>query len=351
MTKIQIKPVIATKQQDIFSIPDSIIPADKRLFYPNWDNKPPYKQNIITVDNKRVLTTGNILSMVSRPAAGKSSGCECILSSIINPKCDTLGFTVTPNSGRNKALYIDTERTVQDTWGSWERVYKRANIKPPTVDNRIIVVNAKAIAIGERKTTVEQILKDNMDIGLVIFDGACDFIRDVNSINEATDFIDWINTFNPNISIVATIHTNPNDEKPRGHIGSELCRRAESVFLIRKVDDGVREITTTFNYGKVRNDDDTISTFFKWSDDLQMFISAAHQRKCAKDQEKEKKYGEMAQEIFTGKSILSFSQIINDIMEKTKKEYDPCKQIFFRHFKDKLVDKTNEGWKIVVGTK
>ena len=333
-------------QQNIFDIPDSIIPTDKRLFYPDWSNKPPKQDNVIKTQNKRVLTTGNILAICSKPGIGKSGICEAQIAYLLNPKCDSLGFQVVLRSPRDKVLYIDTERTIQDTWNAWERTYKRAGKKAPEIDKRIIFSNFKAVNVADRKKHVETILKNNPDIGLIIFDGAGDFIRDTNSIPESSEFIDWINSFNPLISLVCTIHTNPTDEKPRGHIGSEICRRAESVFLVRKLEDGIREITTNFVHGKVRNDDDAISTFYKYSDTDGMFITTDYTPAKALTKEKAEKYSDMARDIFDGRTECSASFIIQKIAEKEGIKEVASKGIFYRHFKDKIVKSEGNAWRI-----
>lgn len=337
-------------QTDIFQIPDSIIPENDRLFQPNWNNKPPTQKNIIKTQGKRVLTTGNMLAIVSKAGTGKSSVCESIVANLLNSKCDSLGFEcdLSENSGRDKVLYIDTERTIQDTWSSWERTYRRAKIKAPNIDKRLLFFNFKAIAISERKRMVSEILTKNKDIGLVIFDGATDFIRDTNSITEASEFIDWINTFNPSISIIVTIHSNPMDNKPRGHIGSELCRRAESLFLIRKLEDGIREITTEFEHGKVRNDGDCITNYYEYSEDVNMFVSSDYtpKEKNARDIEKTEELKNILHDIFNGKTFLSSTKIIDGLSEKLNKTQPASKSIFNRQIRDKIVSKTSEGYKL-----
>lgn len=334
------------RQVSIFDIPDTIIPQDKRVFYPDWLNRPPLQDVIIQSKGKRVLTVGNLLAICSKPGVGKSSLCEAIIANLINNKADSLGFETRLNSYRKKVLYLDTERTLQDTWSAWERTYKRALMADPQIDKRVLFANIKSVAIPERKQYVEAILKNNTDIGLIIFDGAGDFIRDTNSIPETSEFIDWINSFNPMISLVFSIHTNPRDDKPRGHIGSELCRRAESVFLVRKLDDGVREITTEFEYGKVRNDNDTISHYYRYSDDFNMFITTDYTPKKVLTVETIERNKEIAQAIFEGRTECSTSYIITQMAEQTGKTEDACKGDFYRYFKDKLVQKTATGWKL-----
>ncbi len=345
MAKIQ-KNVMQSKS--IFDIPQSIIPPDNRVFYPDWTNTPPPPQNVVTLNLKRVLTTGNLMTIVSRAGTGKTSVMFALLSNIINPKCDSFGFATQLNSFRKKVLYIDTEQTQQDTWKNWSIMCRRAGIDNPEIDNRIIVANFKAISIKERMSLVEDILNKNNDIGLVLFDGAGDFIQDTNSIQESGAFIDWINTFNPNISIISTIHTNPDGNKPRGHIGSELCRRSESVLLIRRADnEGIREITTKFDYGKVRGDNDQIESYFTFSEDDGMFISCDYEKPNARSNEKSNEYEIMIKEIFNGQTVLSSKYIISKIAEKTSKLENTCKTTFYRHIDKQFLTKTQQGYEML----
>ena len=200
--------------------------------------------------------------------------------------------------------------------------------------------------VGERKKHVETILKDNPEIGLIIFDGAGDFIRDTNSIPESGEFIDWINTFNPSISIIVTLHTNPRESKPRGHPGSELCRRSESVFLVQKVENGIREITTSFEYGKVRNDNDEISYFYTYSEQDQMFISTDYTPKKTLTVEKEANHKEIASKIFEGRVECSASYIISKIAEINEISESASKSSFYRYYQDKLLIKNGQGYRL-----
>lgn len=337
MTKVQKKPIQSKKivedvkmvvlPPSLFDIPETILPDEKRAYYPNWHNKPPKVKPIITAQNRTLLRAGGYMAIVSRAGMGKSAICEAICANIINPKNDCLGFDVKLPANRNKILYIDTERTIQDTWLSWERTMYRADINEPDTDNHIIFVNLKAIAVADRILYVTQILKDNSDVGLIIFDGAGDFVKDINSIDETTRFTDWINTFNPNVSQIITIHTNPTDDKPRGHLGSEILRRAESVLLLKKTDEYVREITTKFQYGKIRNDDDNLQMFFEWSDEYEMFLTSEYEQPKIKEQEKQDDLLLLVEKIFIGKKQMSYHKLTELIMSEKNVKIDRAKRI------------------------
>jgi hypothetical protein len=336
--------------QTIFEIKDSIIPSDKRSFYPNWNNQPPKQKSIITSQETDLLKTGGQLCITAKAGVGKSSICEAIISNHLNPNSDGLGFEVHLPLERNKILYIDTERSQSETWDSWERTLKRSEIEFPNIDNRLIFGNYKAFSLSERMDQVKETMSLNSDIGLIIFDGGGDFVNNTNDIVEANLFINWINTFNPNISLIFTIHTNPKDNKPRGHLGSELCRRANSVLLARKKENEVVEITSEFEDGKVRHGG-SVTWYYKFDIEYKMFKSLDDYtpKKTPSKSEKDKnKYKEIALKIWGDKKVMYFSEIVNGISEETKKDKNNSKAIFNRNFSGTICERNGEdGWKLI----
>ena len=293
----------------LFDIPESIVPDDKRVFYPNAYNKPPPTKTVISFEGSKFLTTGNLSSIISRAGTGKSSILEGIIASYLNPQCDGLGFKVNLTGSRNKILLIDGERTQTDTWNSWERLMKRAGVEITEVVP-LIVANMKPIGIQKRIEYVTEILVKNTDIGLIILDGGGDFIMDTNSISDTNDLKNWIYSFNPQISVLVTIHTNPENNKPRGHTGSELLRISEGVVLARKIDDEIREITTSFEHGKIRNDNDRNTHYYEWDIEEGMFVSNTDYVKVDKPKKDiSDKYTKFIEDIFKDADILSFSQV------------------------------------------
>ncbi len=90
---------------------------------------------------------------------------------------------------------------------------------------------------GKRKNLyidTEQAIGMIPDLGLVIIDGIRDFVYDINSPGESTDVISrlmrW--TDDRQIHIHTILHQNKNDEHARGHVGTELNNKAETIMQI-----------------------------------------------------------------------------------------------------------------------
>jgi hypothetical protein len=244
---------------------------EKDLFIPTWDNKPPHKPPLITLNDETILSYQNLTCLIASPGSGKSSVCESIISSIINPEADNLGF----KSIAKSVLFIDFERTETDVWNSFYRTMQRAKVKSGTNLENIKIVSFRNIPNAQlRKQKIEQILS-SYNYELILLDGIGDLVNDTNSLAEAIECKNWVRTITSkyNTSILTTLHPNKNSNTPRGHIGSEALRECENVLLINKNSDETRSITTDFEHGKARNGKHAHGCFV-WNDELNMFVSS-----------------------------------------------------------------------------
>jgi len=237
------------------------------VYIPTLLNKPPFKEPLISINEASILTAGNISCIIAQAGYGKSSMCEAILAKVINPLCDGLGFNV---SGKiTQAVYIDCERTRQDTHASFERALRRAKL----IDSdKIILANIRLANLQERKQIIIDLVEE-FKPELLIIDGAGDLAEDTNSNVESNAIKFWLRTLAEKytLSILTTLHPNPNTEKARGHLGSELQRECEAVVIIKK-EGNLHKITTEFSLGKNRNAGNS-TAHFTWNEELSMFTS------------------------------------------------------------------------------
>ena len=92
----------------------------------------------------------------------------------------------------------------------------------------------------QRRDIITLALRGDSRYGLVVIDGVRDLLRDINNPSEALDIINdlmrWSSFYDLHIHTV--LHLNKGDDNTRGHIGSELNNKAETVLQITKnIDD------------------------------------------------------------------------------------------------------------------
>jgi hypothetical protein len=244
------------------------------VFIPNWDNKPKARTPLLSLNNIGVLTHQNLTAIIAQPGVGKSSILEAIMANHLNSIVDSLGFSV-PLDVKG-ILYLDFERTETDVHKAFEKTMMRAKIPHGTVvcDKVNFAALRDISTVSQRKILIEGLL-EKLPGQLLLIDGAGGLVNDMNNTEEASQCITWLRSIAKKYesSILVTLHPNPDTYRPRGHIGSEICREAECVMLAKRVSrGGPVYITTAFEYGKNRNFPDAEGAYI-WSESHDMFIS------------------------------------------------------------------------------
>ena len=74
---------------------------------------------------------------------------------------------------------------------------------------------------------------------LVVIDGVSDLLTNTNNLEESEALVSELLTLSTIYSchIMCVLHTNPNSDKARGHLGSTLMRKAETVLFVHRVGD------------------------------------------------------------------------------------------------------------------
>lgn len=98
----------------------------------------------------------------------------------------------------------------------------------------------------ERLEFINWHLYEHKAIGMVIIDGIADLINDVNDIEASSELVQhlmrWTNELN--IHIITVIHSNWNSDKPTGHLGSFLEKKAETQIALKPVEDTSNVLVT-----------------------------------------------------------------------------------------------------------
>lgn len=133
----------------------------------------------------------------------------------------------------NWVISIDCEQSKYDTWSNGIRIPKITGYHP---DNyKVLFWREKSIA--ERLAYLEWLFmkspfKDSL--GMVILDGYVDFVYDPNDQKECSIFWNLIMKYSSiaNCHITGMLHTNPNSDKMRGHLGTIGSQKAETVMFV-----------------------------------------------------------------------------------------------------------------------
>lgn len=183
-----------------------------------------------------VLTLGNFSLLIGKAKSKKSFLVGYLISIILSGNENLLNqFHSSLSKGKRKVLYFDTEQGKYHGQVALKRICRLINISNPK-DLKMYCL--RSLNPKQRARLIEHALFKNDDVAFVVIDGIKDLITSINSEEEATGIasklLKW--TEELNIHILCVLHQNKGDYNARGHIGSELVHKAETVLSVTKAE-------------------------------------------------------------------------------------------------------------------
>jgi hypothetical protein len=142
----------------------------------------------------------------------------------------------------------------------------------------------------------------------MLLDGAADFVEDVNDPAESNGFVATLHhlAIEHDCQVVAVLHFNPGTEKPRGHLGSQLERKAETNLALEKDSDETTVIYSAKNRRACIPKND--GPRFAFSKEAGMHVSI-ESRQSAKERDERERLLALAEEIFGERPSMRYSEI------------------------------------------
>lgn len=198
-------------------------------------DKPAVPPQILWVGDCPIATFGNFSASTGKAKSKKTFNISAMVAAAIN-NTTVLSYRATLPEGKRSILYFDTEQSKFHCHNVIERIYKLAGLKVTKDDKRIKFFGLREYTPTLRIALIDYALRKYEDVGLVIIDGLRDLMYDINNAKESTDVMTmlmaWTSRFDLHIHCV--LHLNKNDSNTRGHIGTELENKAETVLIISK---------------------------------------------------------------------------------------------------------------------
>ncbi len=212
---------------------------------------PPVKPNtLFRFGQEPMAAAGSLVCITGGAGTGKSNYAAAMLAGTLNTvlddDIDTLGVRVLPNAEQKAVLLFDTEQSGYQSFENLQRLLQRAHVgeQPDylTVANLCPVPRAERQSLIER--TLEIVARRHGGVYCMVIDGLADLIVSTNDEEEAVRIVEWAHCLAEKYQMVliSIVHTAGMPEKVRGHLGSELTRKASAVVDIevdKKTQDSV----------------------------------------------------------------------------------------------------------------
>ena len=325
----------------------------------DFNNPPPVAQMVVSVNDVPLGTQGNILCITGGEGTGKSNYVTALIAGAIGQSdknkdkvMDTLGVSVCENSKRKAILFYDTEQSEVQTYKNITNLLRRCGRE--TMPEYL---KAYCLTGMSRKERLQAIIQ-SMDkfhyqfrgIHMVVIDGIADLIKGANDETESIAVVEELYRLAGiyNTCIVTILHFSPSGLKLRGHLGSELQRKAAAILSIEKDTDPSVSVVKAL---KVRDGSplDVPIMQFAWDKDAGMHVYLGEKPKEEKEKRKEDELVAVARDIFGRQDFITYVdlaeqiQAILDVKERTAKSYIK----FMREKEIILKDPSNQSYYII----
>ncbi|MDR1524465.1 MAG: toprim domain-containing protein [Tannerella sp.] len=321
----------------------------------DFNNPPVQAEMIISINDVPLGTQGNLFGVTGGEGTGKSNYVGSLIAGTVRNadfSIDTLGTAILPNITNKAVLLYDTEQSEVQLYKNIGTVLKRG--KQSAMPDYF---KAYCLTSMSRKERMQAIVQ-SMDrfyyqfggIQMVVIDGIADLVRCANDEAESIAVIDELYRLAGiyKTCIVCVLHFIPNGMKLRGHLGSELQRKAAAILSIEKDENPQISVVKAL---KVREGSplDVPLVQFSWDKNLGMHVYLGEKPKEEKEKRKEVELSGVAKAIFSKQRYCTYVdlceqiQSILDVRERTAKSY-------IRFMRDKeiiLKDPSNASYFII----
>ncbi len=248
---------------------------------------------------------------------------------------------------QNEVVYFDTEQGKYHVQKAVKRICTQINIEEPT---NLHTFHLRSLNPAERLEFIESEIYSNDKIGFVVIDGIKDLIKSINDESEATmitsKLLKW--TEERNIHIVTVLHQNKGDNNARGHLGTELINKAETVISVTPIEND-KEVSIVEPIQCRNREPDSFA--FSIDENGIPFILNGYEPPIKKitnsfsvtELEDFKKY-KLLTEVFSHEKEYKYGALVSQLKIACKNQLK--KDLGDNRLKDLLTDCKNNGWLI-----
>ena len=200
---------------------------------------------IIWIENSTIATLGNFSASTGKAKSKKTFNVSALVAASLS-NGNVLHYRAELPGNKRKILYVDTEQSRFHCQRVMQRILRLAGLPEDSDCDNLVFFGLREFDPATRLKLIEHALHIDDGYGLVIIDGIRDLLLDLNYPGESVMVINklmqWSSQFNLHIHCV--LHLNKGDDNIRGHIGTELANKAETVLVIKKnlIDANISEV-------------------------------------------------------------------------------------------------------------
>ncbi len=283
---------------------------------------PPIKPDaIISINNVTIGAPGNILCITGMEGSGKTNYLGGLISGVLRNSgedIDTLGTDIKNNPMGKAVIMYDTEQSEDQLYKNLNFILKRANLDYPPKWFKAYCL------VGMSRKERMQVIFQSMDrfyyehngIHMMVIDGIADLISAVNDEGQSVELVEELFRLAGIYKTVAVcvLHLSPSGMKLRGHLGSEIQRKAAGILSVEKDENNNVSVVKAL---KVRDGSplDVPLIQFGWDKQLNRHVFMGEKSKEEKETRKKDDLENLARDLFAINTSYTYQELTKGIME------------------------------------
>lgn len=187
------------------------------------------------IGNSPACTFGNFSASIGKAKGKKTFNVSAMVAAALTNSI-FLEYRGNMPESQSNILYFDTEQSTYHAQRVFKRIARLTRLPNLQLKQRVRFLALRRYSVEDRIAMIDHMIRTTENVGLVVIDGIRDLMLDINNPREATVIVgllmQWTEEFNLHIHTV--IHQNKGDENARGHIGTEINNKAETVLKVEK---------------------------------------------------------------------------------------------------------------------
>ena len=194
---------------------------------------------LVSINGSCICSVGNISAVCGEAKSRKTfltSG--LVASAMAIPYSKLNNFEIVDKNHTMDVLWVDTEQGEMHVRKVVDRISEMTGAKLGGLvsEPRLTTLALRELSPHERKQRMYDAML-LMHYDLVVIDGIADLQRNTNDLEESDALVTELMALSTlaKTHIMCVLHTNPGSDKARGHLGSSLQRKAETVLFVHRV--------------------------------------------------------------------------------------------------------------------
>jgi hypothetical protein len=241
------------------------------------DKPPPPDETCMVIGDTPIAARGNLTVEQGKSKTGKTAVVSAVMGAAQRGEFQAAGDTLCVSwvgECTGAIVHLDTEQSLGDWHGLVRRSITRSGL--PAVSPRLVSLPLVMFSRADRMEILRQTLvfeHERAGVDLVMIDGVADLCKSPNDEGEALELVSRLHAMAQeyHCTIFCVIHENPSTDqsKTRGHLGSELNRKAFANLRIDK--DTETSVSTIYGTDMRKRDIPKEQGFcFAWDDEAKM---------------------------------------------------------------------------------